>query len=116
MVDWLSLIAAVLQPMFLKCHSQTSVEDPQTVLRSAYDPSSGKMDPELVNDAIPTTRRAIRRARRSASPEDRKNFPRYSRAELYDIAESNLIQAMNATPERIEEISKIAAALPDDDE
>lgn len=115
-MEWFTLIASFLQPLLLKCFEKTSAEDPQQVLREAYDPVTGKMDPEIVNDAIPNTRRAAAKARRSAPRSQRKNFPRLSKAELYDYAERTLIDAMNATPEKVQAVRGVAASMTDDDD
>jgi hypothetical protein len=115
-MEWVTIIGGLLLPMLAKCWNKTSVEDPQTVLKANYDPSTGKMDSDIVNDAIPATRRAVRKARKNADPSDRREFPRYTRHELYYIAEKNLIDAMNAPPEKVEQVMAAAAALPDEDD
>lgn len=114
-MEWLSLILTFLQPLWSKCHDKTSSEDPQQMLRENYDAQTGRMDPDLVNAAIPKTRRAIHKARANASKEDRKSFPKYTREEIYRIAEQGLIESMNASPERVTAIRKAADLLVDED-
>ena len=115
-MEWIPLILNFLQPFLMKCHDRQSTEDPQAVLREAYDPMQGKMDPDLVNDCIPQTRRAFNRARKNASRDERRNAPRYSRAELYDITEKGLIDSMNAPPEHVAQVRAVAATLTDNDD
>src|SRR6187431_3156607 len=100
-MDWLLIIKGFLGPMLAHCWEQISTEDAQAVLRSSYNATTGRMDPDLVQEAIPATRKAVLKARRQASHEDRKLMPRYSRADLYEIAESQLIEAMNASTEQV---------------
>ena len=114
-MEWLTIITTFLQPIILKCFEKTSAEDPQEFLRSNYNAATGRMNPEVVEDAIPATRRAVRRAHRSLSREDRKKFPRYTREELYDVAEKSLIDSMNAPQERVAAVRSEAAGLPDED-
>ena len=97
-MEWLTLITTFLQPILLKCWDKTSAEDP-----------------EVVHDALPATRRAVRRARHEASREERQTFPRYTREELYQLAESTLIESMNATPETVARVKLAAAGLPDNE-
>lgn len=114
-MEWLTLITTFLQPILLKCWDKTSAEDPTEYLRSNYDANSNRMNPEVVHDALPATRRAVRRARHEASREEKKTFPRYTRDELYQLAERTLIESMNATPETVERVKLVAAGLPDND-
>ena len=114
-MEWLPIILSFLQPFLAKCFAQQSTESPKEYLTSLYNASNGKMDSDLVIDAMSQTRRAIRKARRNASREDRRNFPRYSRDEIYDITERQLIEAMNAPPEQLAAVFASAAALSDDD-
>ena len=111
-MDWVSIIGTFLFPLLAKCFSGFSSEKPQYYLRCHYDEASGTMDSGLVTDAIPQTRRAIRKAYRSTPRSERGAFPRYSREELYAIAEQKLIEAMNASDEQI---SAAYAAAEDDD-
>lgn len=115
-MEWLPVILSFFQPMLLKCFEKTSSEDPQAVLRSNYNAATGKMDPDIVEDSIPSTRRAAHKARKNASKAERKTFPRYSRQELYDITEKNLIDSMNAPPETVAAVRSAAYALPDGDD
>lgn len=115
-IEWLAPILSFLQPLLLKCFDRQSTEDPQEVLREAFDPTTGKMDPDLVNDCIPQTRRAYAKARKHASREDRRNAPRYSREDFYDITEKSLIESMNAPPEKVAQVRSVAATLRDSDD
>jgi len=114
-MEWLALISQFLLPALLKCFETTSMEDPQEYLRENFNSSTGKFDRDVVRDAIPATRRAVRQARLSASPKERRAFPRYRRSDLYELAERSLVAAMNAQPERVAELRAAAAGLPDDD-
>jgi hypothetical protein len=115
-MEWIPLILNFLQPLLLKCFDRQSTEDPQAVLRESYDSATGRMDPDLLNDCIPQTRRAFNRARRTAPREERRNAPRYSREELYDITEKGLIDSMNAPPEKVAQVRSLAATLRDDED
>lgn len=115
-MEWISIILPLLQPMLLKCFEKTSMEDPQEYLRSNYNASTGKLDRDVVLDAIPATRRAIRKAHRNASRAERKNFVRLSKSELYEITEKSLIESMNAPPEAVAACREVAAGMPDDDD
>lgn len=115
-MEWLPSILSFLQPLLLKCFDRQSTEDPQAVLREAYDPVSGKMDPDLVNDCIPQTRRAFSKARKSATREQRRNAPKYDRAGLYDMTEKALIDSMNAPPEAVAQVRSVAGTLRDDED
>lgn len=115
-MEWLTLVLNFFQPLVLKCFEKTSSEDPQLVLREAYDPVNQRMDPSLVNQAIPRARQAANRARTSMSKAERKQFPRLSRSDLYEVAEKGLIDAMNATPEKMGSIRSVASALTDEDD
>lgn len=115
-MEWLTLVLNFFQPLVLKCFEKTSSEDPQLVLREAYDPVTQRMDPALVNQAIPRARQAANRARSSMSKADRKQFPRLSRADLYEVAEKGLIDGMNATQEKMGSIRSVASALTDEDD
>lgn len=114
-MEWIPLVLNFLQPLLLKCFEKTSAEDPQEFLKENYNAVSGKMNPDVVADAIPSARRAARRARLDAPHSERKNFPRYTKAELYDIAEKGLIDSMNAPPEKVAAVRAAAAAIPDID-
>ncbi len=115
-MEWLVIIQSFLQPLLLKCFEKTSTENPQEVLRRNFDPITGHMDSDLVEDAIPAARRAVQRARKSLSREERKNFPKYSRDQLYEIAEKILIDSMNASPEAVTQCRSVAASLRDSDD
>lgn len=115
-MEWLPLVLNFFQPLVLKCFEKTSSEDPQLVLRKAFDPMSGKMDPSLVCQAIPQARQASLRARRSMSRSERKQFPRLSWDDLYDAAERGLIDGMNAPSEKMSSIRATASLLTDEDD
>ena len=111
-----ALISGFLLPMLAKCQQQTSSEDPQEFLKSHYDSSTGKFDPDVVRDAIPATRRATRKAYRSSSRSERRDFPRLDAKGYYDLAEEKLKEAMDAPPEKVAAVMASAATLPDGDE
>lgn len=115
-MEWITIITTFLQPILLKCFDRQSTEDPQEVLREAYDTVSGKMDSDVVNDAIPQTRRAVNKARRSRSKAERKEMPRYNREQLYEMTEKILIDSMNAPPEAVAQVRSVAATLRDDED
>lgn len=115
-MEWLTLLLNFFQPLALKCFEKTSSEDPQQVLRENYDPVTGRMDWELVEDAVPVARRAAVRARRSLPREERKNTPRYTRAQLREVAEEGLIKSMNASPEEVAKCRAVAAQMKDVDD
>ncbi len=115
-MEWLTLVLNFFQPLVLKCFEKTSSEDPQLVLREAYDPITNKMDPALVNQAIPRARQAAHKARTAMSKAERKQFPRLSRADLYEVAEKGLIDGLNASPEKLSSIRSVASALIDEDD
>lgn len=73
------------------------------------------MDPDIVAAAMPKTRQAILKARRQASHADRKSMPRFSRQDVYDLAEKNLIDAMNASDEQVADVYAAAKLLGDDE-
>lgn len=114
-MGWETIILSLLESLLAKCFSQVSSETPQEYLRPYYDEASGRMDPDIVREAIPQTRKAVLKARRQATREDRKTMPRYSREDLYLLTEQKLIQAMNASPETVKAAFAAAEALPDED-
>lgn len=114
-MDWAAVIISFLQPLALKCWEQISTEDPQAFLKANYDTMTGRMDPDVVDDAIPVTRRAVIRARKSASRSERKSFPRLSRQDLYNLAEQGLVKAMNASTPEVESARLMAAEMSDED-
>lgn len=115
-MEFLPLILNFLQPFLLKCFEKTSTEDPQEFLRSNYDAASGKFDRDVVIDSIPQTRRAVRKARQRLNRDERREFPKYSKAELYELTEKGLLESMNAPPSAVSSIRAMAAGLPDDDD
>lgn len=114
-MEWLLLVNQFLMPMLLKCFGQISSETPQEYLRRSYDPVTGKLEQDIVLDAIPTTARAVRKAWRHTPRHERGNKPRYSREALYDLTEVKLIEAMNATPEQVAACAEVVAKMGVDD-
>jgi hypothetical protein len=110
-MGWEALIISLLQPMLLKCLENFSAEEPQDYLKGCCD-VYGNLYPDVVQDAMPQTRRAVRRAWLS-NKEDRPTepFPRLSRHELYRLTEQTLLNAMNATPEELQAIRGAAENL-----
>lgn len=116
-MEWLPIIFQFLQPMLAKCFSQSeaAAQDPQEYLKANYDAETGKMDPSLVRRSMGTTRKAIRKAHRQATREERKTFPRYSRDDIYQMTEKKLVEAMQAPQEQVQAAFALAAELPDDE-
>ncbi|HQZ66221.1 MAG TPA: hypothetical protein PLY87_14130 [Planctomycetaceae bacterium] len=114
-MGWETLILSLLGPLLAKCFNQVSSETPAEYLRPHYDEATGKMDPDIVREAIPATRRAVLKARRQSSREDRKTIPRYSKNDLYLLAETKLIEAMNAPPEAVAAAYAAAKELSEED-
>lgn len=110
-MEWFVIISSLLGPLLAKCQQATSSEDPQEMLRESYNETTGRMDESIVRSAVPATRQAIRKAWRNATKEERKTFPRYSRSEVYEIAEAKLIEAMNADPATLQAAFETAAAM-----
>jgi len=116
-MEWLTLITGLLLPLLQRCREkQGATGDPQEYLRSVYDPTTGKFPEEVVNEAVPQTRKAILKAFRQAPKDQKKTFPRYRRADRYELAEKALIKAMNASPEEAAQVMAAAAELPEDEE
>lgn len=116
-MEWLTLITGLLLPLLQRCREkQGATGDPQEYLRSVYDPTTGKFPEEVVQSAIPETRRAIVKAFRQTPKDKKKEFPRYRRSDRYELAEQALIKAMNASPEEAAQVMAAAAELPEDEE
>lgn len=116
-MDWLAIVFKFLDPLLAKCFSQVSSEDPKEYLKAHYNESTNRMDASLVRHSMGATARAVREARRSLKTrEEKRDFPRYSREELFAMTERRLIEAMNATPTQLKAAFKMAAQLPDEDE
>ena len=115
-MEWATIILGLLGPFLAKCHSQSeqAADDPKEFLKSKYDDSTGKMDQSLVRQSMPSTRKAINKAKKQASREERKTFPRYSRDEIYEMTEKKLVEAMDAPPEQVASAFASAATLTDD--
>ena len=114
-MDWIAIIGRYLDIFLLKCLERVSTETPQDYLRAHYDPVSGTMDAALVRDCVPQTLRAIRKARASVKPRDRRDMPRYSRAEVMDLTEARLIEDMNADEGQVNAVRAMAAGMGDDE-
>lgn len=116
-MEWFTLITGLLLPFLQKCQEkQGATQDPQEYLRANYDEATETFNRDVVKAAIPETKRAIIKAKREASREDRKTFPRYKKADIYELTEKALLKAMNATKEEAAQVMAAAAALPDDEE
>jgi len=110
-MGWEALIISLLQPMLLKCFENFSSENPQDYLKDCCD-VYGNLYPDIVHDAMPQTRRAVRRAYLSGgSDRPAGEFPRYSRQELYRLTEETLRRSMEATPEELTVIRDVAENL-----
>lgn len=108
------LFVQLLNAMLVKCLSDISSQTPQEYVRDHFDATTGRIDPELVNDAMPAAARAARKARRSMPRDERKDAPKLSREDLYARTEAQLIEGMNATPEQVAACMEFAATLGDD--
>jgi len=115
-MEWVTIITTFLQPILLKCFDRHSTEDPQEVLREAYDPATGKMDPAMVWNVVPHTRRAYQKARNSKSKAERQAAPRYSKQDFYEITEKALIDSMNSPPEMVGQVREVAKQIRDDED
>lgn len=116
-MEWLTLITGLLLPLLQRCREkQGATQDPQEYLRSVYNESTGKFPEDVVNEAVPQTRRAIQKAFRQTPKNQRKDFPRYRRADRYELAEKALVKAMNATPDEAAQVMAAAAELPEEEE
>ena len=114
-MDWAAIIGGIVGALIAQCFSRFSTEDPQEYLRANYDAATGKLDSSVVRDAMNQTRKAIRKAHRQASRQDRKTMPRYSNQDIYDLTEQNLLKAMNAPKSEIVAVFATAASLGEDD-
>jgi hypothetical protein len=115
-MEWATIILGLLGPFLAKCHSQSekAAQDPKEYLKENYDESTGKMDESLVRRSMASTRKAIKKAKKGASREERKTFPHYSRDEIYQMTEKKLVEAMNAPPEQVASAFAVAATLTDE--
>lgn len=109
-----ALFAQFLSAMLVQCLSGFSSQTPQEYVRDHFDPTTGRIDPDLVDDALPAAARAARKARRSLPRDERKDAPKLSREDLYARTEAQLIEGMNATPEAVAACREFAATLGDD--
>ena len=115
-MDWITIIGGFLQVFLAKCYAQQETgENPKEFLRRHYDASTGKIDPSIVHQSMPATRRAEAKARRDLSHAERKLTPKLTNAELYDLAEKKLIEGMNADESTLIGVFSSAAALRDED-
>lgn len=114
-MEWLTIISTLVLPMLAKCWGNEGSSDPQEFLKSKYDSESGKMDPATVRRAVPATRKAIAKAKREATKADRKNFPKYTKEEVYSMAEDNLVKAMSASKKQATKVYEAAMKLGDDE-
>lgn len=110
-----ALILALLGPMLAKCLDQVSSETPAEYLKPHFNSATGRMDPDIVREAMPQTRKAALKARRQASKEDRKKMQRLSYDDVYNITEKKLIEALNAPAEVVASVYAAAKELGDDD-
>lgn len=109
-----ALFAQILSAILVQCLSGFSSQTPQEYVRDHYDPVTGRIDPDLVNDALPAAARAARKAHRSLPRAERKDAPKLSRENLYDRTEAQLIEGMKATDEQVAACREFAATLGDD--
>jgi uncharacterized protein YjcR len=112
-MDWGALVIGFLQPLLLKCFEEAFTDDPQEYLRQSYENGMRAFPVDMVVDAIPQTRRAVLRARRTLTREQRQEMPRYSQRDLYMLTEEALIKAMEANPDQV---AAVRAAAQQDEE
>ena len=110
-MDFFSIISGLLLPLLAKCFQGVSSDDPRQYLRDHYDSSSDSFDSGLVADCMPQTYRAIRKARRQCNHKDRKNFPQYSRDQVYKMTEESLRDAMKADDAAVAAVMAAAGQL-----
>ena len=110
-MEFLPLILPFLDKFLTMCLDKVSSESPQEYLADHYNALTGKMDSGIVRDAMPQTRRAALKARQGATKEQRKNWPRYSKEEIYAITEKRLIEAATATPEQMSAAMSACASI-----
>lgn len=115
MIDWIGIITGFLMPMLIKCwtNGESSAINPQQYLKDNFDETTGKMSRSVVIRAIPTARRALHKARKKATREERKSMPRYDNHGLYKLTESKLIEAMFATEKQVVAAYAVAETLDD---
>lgn len=113
-MEWVTIISTLLLPMLAKCWGNQGT-DPQEYLKANYNSTTGRMNPDVVNAALPTTRRAMHKAKMQCKDRrERRNFPAYNKAQIYELAEKNLIDAMNANDEKAMAVYEAADKLGDE--
>jgi hypothetical protein len=112
-MDWGALVIGFLQPLLLKCFEEAFTDDPQEYLRQSYENGMRAFPVDMVVDAEPQTRRAVLRARRTLTREQRQEMPRYSKRDLYMLTEQALKDAMEANPDQV---AAVRAAAQQDEE
>lgn len=100
-MEWVTIISTLLLPILAKCWGDEEGTDGQEFLKANYNTTTGRMNPNVVNRALPATRRAMHKAKMQCKDRrERRNFPAYTKAQIYELAEKNLIDAMNANEDK----------------
>lgn len=119
-MDWAliigPLISGLLAKIFSQCDESVSSQDPVEYLVANYDRSTGEFSRPVMQAAIRQTRKAINHAKKNASRQDRKSFPKYSRDNISDIAYDKLYEAMTASATEVRAAFTMAAMLSDGDD
>lgn len=118
-MEWITRIFGLIGPFLAECQkknnpTQTPAEA-QADLRAQYNAMTGRMNPRLVRQVVPQVRRAENKARRNGTKQERKDNPRLTKDQLYDMADKSLIQAMAADKAQLRVAYAAAAKLGDDD-
>lgn len=114
-MEWITLITTLLGPLLMKCFQGSSNEDPREFLKAHYNPDTDEFSGNIVEDALPQTYRAIRKARRQTPHKERKNFPKYSREEVIQMTKDHLKDSMKASDEKLRACKVEADSLEDED-
>lgn len=112
---WEVLFTTILQSLLARCQSRVSSEPLQEYARANYDPTTGRIDPQIVEEAMPNARVAAIRARRQLPASERRSIPRLSRQDLYEKTEAAIVAGMNASDEEVASCMEIANKLGPDE-
>ena len=116
---WITTILGLLGPFLAQCQQrnnpQQTTEEAQAELRKKYDAETGAFDRPTVRAVIPQVRRAEKKARREATRQERRDTPRLSTTQAYELAETKLKEAMNADQPTLAAAYTAAANLGEDD-
>ena len=118
-MEWAAIIGTLVNAFLARCQQRTNPEqtreEAQAELRTHYNATTGKFTRAKVRDVIPQVLAAEKKARKESTKEERKANPRMKPAERYAMAETKLIEAMDANPKLLSAAYSAAASLGDDD-